>query len=698
MAQRSYDVFLSYARVDNENNQFVSKLAKEIQRVSQLYMGSPLRIFLDTRDIETAQFWEERIKTALENSAVMVAVLTPSYFHSPWCAKEWDSFLRLEQQRREEIGLDASEALVFPVRFIALEGTLRLPDEGRRRMNEAMSRQFKDLVDVDPESPRFEALVRELVSEIARVFTRYDELSATSPQADLVDASPPARRPHGPWATDEPRITTMMGSNTESFIRRLTEATQVTILGITNERLSSFLEEALKRRRQANRAYWSLVRVVFASESLLHLVHDELDAEFPIRPQAIRERFQRAGQGRRAVASFFLLSNRPHKWSMYEYPFLLPFVGALFEMPDGSKIVQVATLRPSYRVAEYLFFEFTQEMAGESAYYQAAFEEVVERGELQDEVTLAGVPLEPGPGFLCYGSRFRRSVMRPGQGRPSDWLPAVLVCTYWDRPGSPEPLLQVRTRQNSSHEVGVLSHISALINQEDSGEFEAEFVLPEEAAKRAARRTVLEDIGAIINPTEVELIDQLRFHALDHESLYFYLYKLGLPWGRGGFPEVSQIQPWTLTDLLQLRKYQVLCNLAYLLEGPALTARQAELAGRVMNQNLVLHDLSSLGGALSEHIYRPDKPPELILEVQNLRQESAMRHPAVEGGIIQGLGRLQYREFFSTLLPLYEQIGILGAKEELAKIRSDRAKEGALGELVKVYRSETAMRDLPTEV
>src|SRR5215217_2048792 len=75
VAGLSYDVFLSYARIDDENNQFVSKLAREMERAFQALTGRPLRIFLDTREIRNAQVWEERIKGALENSTVMVAVL-----------------------------------------------------------------------------------------------------------------------------------------------------------------------------------------------------------------------------------------------------------------------------------------------------------------------------------------------------------------------------------------------------------------------------------------------------------------------------------------------------------------------------------------------------------------------------------------------------------------------------------------------
>lgn len=696
MAQLSYDVFLSYARVDDEN-QLVTRLAQEMQHASQVHTGRALRIFLDTREIATAQIWEERIQGALESSAVMMAVLTPSFFHSTWCGLEWDHFVRLEEGRRQEISLPGSEALIFPVQFIALDDTWPT-EETRRRMAEASSRQIKNLVEVWPDSPRFGGEVRQLVLDITRLIRRFGELATVGLEPDPTSLGPPALTVPSPSG---PRITTYI-NNQERFIDRLSEATQVTIMGVTNERLSGFLAEALrrKRRRQGERAFWSLIRVVFAGEPLLSIVHDELDATFPSREEAIRRRYQRAGQGRRAVASFLQLSNHPIQWSMHEYPYLLPFVGALFEMPDGSKIVQVATLRPSYRVADYLFFEVL-EMAGELAFYQKAFEDVVQRSVPQEEVVLAGRPQTTEPGFICLGSRFRRSVMLPDRGHPTDWLPSVLVCTYWEEPGSTEPLLQLRTAQNSSLEVGVVSHVSGFIYQHDTSESELsrqEFLLPEEAAENAARRAVHEELDLTSVGDRLELVDHLKFHAVDHESLYFYVFALPLPRSVSSFPPPSQIRSWTLGDLLQLRKLQALTYARELLEKPGLSARQEDLAGRILKANLVLHGLGELGEVLSEQLYRRERSSELLREVRGLQQRSALPHPAAEGGFVRGLGRLQYREFFSTLLPLYTRIGVGGAAEELARITADPVKEAALAELRTLYRDESSMLILATEV
>jgi hypothetical protein len=691
---------LSYARTDDRDIQFVSKLAKELERAFQSRTGRPLRIFVDTREIATAEIWQESIRNALENSTVMVAALTPSYFTSEWCGREWDHFRTLEDRHRRQIGLPASRSLIFPIQFISLDKVLDLEREARQRMREAHTRQIKDLVEVGPDSQRFKIAVKELASEMADVFQLLKDLASASTHSDPPTIGLPAFRSDDPSG---PQISTRIG-NQEKFIDRLSEAARVTLLGIAHGGLTDFLDEALKRkrRREGPTAFWPSIRVIFASESLLPLVRDELDEQFPDRDAAIKVRFQRVGRGRRAVASFFLLSNRPNQWSMYEYPYLLPFVGALFEMSDGSKLAQVATFRPYYRVGDYLFVEFAG-TAGELAYYQAAFEDVVINSVQQDDVTLAGVPNDPAPGFRCLGSRFRRSVMLPGRGKPSDWLPVVLITTYWTRPGSAELLLQVRTRENANHELGKLSHISGFINQQDHGELEAAgrvgFDLPHSAARNAALRTLREELELVGDDWELELVDQLRYHSASHESLYFYVFSLGLPRTVSSFPNVAELRPWALSDVLRLRRYQVLSQAARVLAGIPLTAWQAELVGKLLKFNLTLHDLEGLGEEVSAHVYLNEAPGALVEEIQRLRQETALVNPGSTGlAPIEGLTRLQYRELFSRLLPIYERIGVHGAREELAEVSSNSSKRSALDELVKLYASEPDMRNLPIEV
>jgi hypothetical protein len=501
----------------------------------------------------------------------------------------------------------------------------------------------------------------------------------------------------------DPRITSRIG-NQDDFVHRLSEAAQVTIVGITNEHLTGFLEQALKRKRQeyGESAFWSSIRVVFADESLLRFVYDEFDATYPSRDAANDARLRRAGQGKRAILSFFLRCDRPESWSMYEYPYLIPFVGALFEMPDGSKLVQVATLRPSYSVEKYLFIEFA-EVAGDLAYYQAVFEEVVRRSQRHEEVTLIGVPDAAKSGFLCRGSRFRRSVMVEGRGSPFDWLPAVIICTYWDGPEGARPLLQIRTRTNSSHDIGRLAHVSGFVNQEDCDELEpgaqAEFLLPESAARNAAVRKLREELELTEGVSELQLVDQIPYYSSQKESHYFYLYLLPLPPNRNQFPPDSQIRPWAMSDLLDFRRYQVLTQAERILREEGLPVRRARLAARALELNLSVHGHEELGARLSRQIAHQEVSQDLVEEVRQLRRQVAPTDLVPgEDRPIEGLGGLQYREFFSRLLPLYQRIGVLGAQEEMLRVAQHPVRRAALAELTKLYAHESETRLLPPEV
>ena len=81
------------------------------------------------------------------------------------------------------------------------------------------------------------------------------------------------------------------------------------------------------------------------------------------------------------------------------------------------------------------------------------------------------------------------------------------------------------------------------------------------------------------------------------------------------------------------------------------------MSGRILKANFVLHGLRELGEVLSEQLYRRERSSELLREIRGLQERSALPHAAAEGGFVRSLGRLQYREFFSTLLPLDDRIG-----------------------------------------
>lgn len=97
-----FDLFISYAHEDNrgEHTGKVTAIRDAILEHHRLaFPNDPLHIFYDEVDIVTGDYWKSKIFTGLERSAVMVAVLSPGYFKSVWCRKEWEAFAELELQR-----------------------------------------------------------------------------------------------------------------------------------------------------------------------------------------------------------------------------------------------------------------------------------------------------------------------------------------------------------------------------------------------------------------------------------------------------------------------------------------------------------------------------------------------------------------------------------------------------------------------
>lgn len=91
-----YDVFFSYAHTDNRTrwiSGFIEALCHEHR---QFFGGRELRYFFDEREIRPADSWEITLHTKLARSRLFVAFLSPNYFLSTWCRREWQAWLEQE--------------------------------------------------------------------------------------------------------------------------------------------------------------------------------------------------------------------------------------------------------------------------------------------------------------------------------------------------------------------------------------------------------------------------------------------------------------------------------------------------------------------------------------------------------------------------------------------------------------------------
>ena len=90
-----FDLFISYAHADNGNG-WLTALVEAIRAEHGRFTSTPLKIFFDQTDIVSMSDWEHRILRGLRDSKIMLAALSPAYFQSEYCRKEWEIYLEHE--------------------------------------------------------------------------------------------------------------------------------------------------------------------------------------------------------------------------------------------------------------------------------------------------------------------------------------------------------------------------------------------------------------------------------------------------------------------------------------------------------------------------------------------------------------------------------------------------------------------------
>ncbi|MEK6257480.1 MAG: tetratricopeptide repeat protein [Planctomycetota bacterium] len=82
-----YDLFISYARHDNRDG-WISRFVDELRRAS-----GGLTCFVDQHDIRSLDDWRLKIHDSLAQSRLLLAFVSPHYFASEWCRREWRTWI-----------------------------------------------------------------------------------------------------------------------------------------------------------------------------------------------------------------------------------------------------------------------------------------------------------------------------------------------------------------------------------------------------------------------------------------------------------------------------------------------------------------------------------------------------------------------------------------------------------------------------
>jgi hypothetical protein len=486
-----------------------------------------------------------------------------------------------------------------------------------------------------------------------------------------------------------------VGDN-EHFIQQLADAVNVTIVGITNGNLAPMLQEALRRKRAGGRpdAFWGSLRIVFLGKELLHAVNDER-VEFHDSREALRQRHQEAVWARRSLGSF-LKRTRSTRWALYEYPYIMPLTGALLDFGD-KKIVHLLMRSPQRPMEDHLYLDM--EDLTDQYFSVVVFEDIIRGSISLNKIVPVGAPA--GSTFRCTGVRRQFDVLKD-RSRASGWLPMVLVVTSQQRGTHVEPVLQLRTEDNSARELHRISHLGSHIIRDDLALQEGVALaldLEHEIPVNAARRLVQEVTGA--DPAApLRRVTTGRYLYPDKEHLFFFVFALDLGEGTQ-LPRRAEMHSFPLPELLIIRANQVLRFAADLCQATGVSKRAWTAAAEVVALNLQLHDYADLAEQMlgldgqngTELANTAGVIKRLVTERMSPSWVSVSREAQ-----LMGLAGWQYREFFSTLLPLYAQIGIDGASDALHTIDADSRKTDALIRLAELYQDEHLMASMPIEL
>lgn len=90
-----YDIFLSY-QGGGVVDEWVQAFSDDLGEVLEPHLSARPRIFDASRDIRPGERWDTRIDSAMRQSKLLLALITPAYFASDFCLAEWDEFARRE--------------------------------------------------------------------------------------------------------------------------------------------------------------------------------------------------------------------------------------------------------------------------------------------------------------------------------------------------------------------------------------------------------------------------------------------------------------------------------------------------------------------------------------------------------------------------------------------------------------------------
>jgi hypothetical protein len=110
-----FDVFISYSRRGSAQRWLMNHFYPKFLDCLADQIAPAPKVFVD-KAMERGVSWPDRLEKALYRSKILVAVLTPPYFESPWCMAELHNMFA----REKFLGLagpGCPQGLVYPILY-----------------------------------------------------------------------------------------------------------------------------------------------------------------------------------------------------------------------------------------------------------------------------------------------------------------------------------------------------------------------------------------------------------------------------------------------------------------------------------------------------------------------------------------------------------------------------------------------------
>jgi cobaltochelatase CobT len=106
---------MSYVRSDDDHDDGrITTFRKRLEGEMRMQTGKPFAIFQDRNDIAWGQHWAERINSSLSDVTFLIPIITPSFFQSPACRSEFETFFLKEKM----LGVNR---LILPLYYVVCD-------------------------------------------------------------------------------------------------------------------------------------------------------------------------------------------------------------------------------------------------------------------------------------------------------------------------------------------------------------------------------------------------------------------------------------------------------------------------------------------------------------------------------------------------------------------------------------------------